>query len=60
MNSNNLRFSNNIDSSGEIMPKVDLVSKSFNQDAHENHRRITGMHSTTSEQMRNTSEEMFS
>lgn len=60
MNSNNLRFSNNIDSSGEIMPKVDLVSKSFNQDAQENHRRITGLHSTTSEQMRTTSEEMFS
>ena len=61
MTSNNLRFSNNIDSSGDNMPKVDLLSKSFNQETQEfNHRRITGLHSTTSEQMRTTSEEMFS
>jgi hypothetical protein len=61
MTSNNLRFSNNIDSSGDNMPKVDLLSKSFNIDGQEfNHRRVAGLHSTTSEQMRATSEEMFS
>lgn len=60
MTSNNLRFSNNVDSSGDNMPKVDLLSKSFNQDAQEfNHRRMAGQYSTTSEQMRTTSEEMF-